>query len=331
MRANRSSLSTLDRMRMQQGISQFRANFLRLGKAQRQQAISYLNEARLRFPSLYLLIPEIQHLELYENLNPRNKVALKTCAQIMRNQEIQSKLPPLSPEEKKSKAPILKWILQTGMDADGLSPQYDQIIDSATAMLASNTKENDLLPQIADMVFKRNNKESYLHDLVWAFFESRNPETLRHLASHLLSQNPQEVRLAKKLLNLPADNSEGPTDPRLLYTQYIAWFQENLPYLYYTGESMQFSSNPSVFRVNLEAKYLHKKVSPATGNPIIPPNAEEQSILRDFRELDDDGKSALADYSLSLHKKDMKLWKEWLQTKPSQQLAQAKAEQEGAS
>ncbi|MGI6168520.1 MAG: hypothetical protein ACOYI4_02230 [Christensenellales bacterium] len=330
MRLNRSSLSTLDRMRMQQNTQQFRSNFRRLGKMQRQRAISYLNEARLRFPTLYLLIPEIQDLDLFSHLNLRNLSALKLCAQFADNQALQSKLNSLSADDKNARPAALKWILQTGAEADGLSHEYDQILDASTAMLTPISKENSLLPQVADLVFTRHRKGAYLHDLVWGFFQSANPETLKLLAEHLLSRNPEEAEFAQKLLNLLPLENQGAAHPRQLYAQYKVWLQENLPYLYYTGESMQYSSRPQAFRVNLDAKYLHKKISPVTGNPVIPPNASEESLLQRFHEAEESDQKILAAYSLKLHKSDVDRWKAWLEKQTQQQLLEAKSNQEGA-
>jgi hypothetical protein len=131
-----------------------------------------------------------------------------------------------------------------------LDDEYEAVMDAAISVLVNIYKDNSILPAVADMIFKRNRKGHYIHDLIWAYFRSSTPDTLKLTAERICSSDQQDIDLACHLLNLEASYSSLNTEDRQKqYQTYLQWLNENAPFLYFTGESFQYSSNPILYKV----------------------------------------------------------------------------------
>jgi hypothetical protein len=259
------------------------------------------------------LQPEINEFGLHEELSERNKTALKLCEAIA-DEKKYSEIPgdriPINSEQVHH---ALLWMFNTGLVDDGLSDEFDQIMDIAASVLIKTHHEESVLPAIADLIFKRNRVGAYNHDLIWAFFQTRNIKSLRYIARYLRSPDVKDVSLARKLLNLsPGTESETLLDRQKEYRKYLSWLQENGPYLYFTGESLQFSNSPALSRANVEAKYLCKKIDSRNHKSAVPYSEQELNFLKGFNEAQEDEKSTLADYSQALYKRNHRYWNQWI-------------------
>jgi hypothetical protein len=169
----------------------------------------------------------------------------------------------------------LKWIVETGWDPDISEGGYELLMERCTAMLLGEFRDRSVLPALADIIFDRHRNGLLIHNLVWAFFKARDPESLYLLAQKLNSENISDISLAKKLLRfIPgldgSDNTSGSnsiysvnnasgydnisgsnntydannTTGSALYFRAVKWLSENLPYICFTDESMQMCSRP---------------------------------------------------------------------------------------
>ncbi|MCG8485609.1 MAG: hypothetical protein MJA31_20045 [Clostridia bacterium] len=321
-----NNFSYLDRIRFSHGTNQLRTDFYQIGQRDRQEAVKLINEKRLRFYSLFALLPEIQTLDLYGDLNSRNINALKTCAQILQDKKLESKVTHLHVENKEMTHQALKWMVETGSEDDGYNDDFDGVIDSSVALLTQTYQDKTVLPKAAELIFKRNKRGLLIHDLTWGFFQSKDPVTLTLVAQYLLSPEKKDVKLARNLLNY--DRTIGVsknTSNRKLYASYLSWLNDNYSFLYFTGESFQLTSRPTPYRVDLGSKYLCKSIYPHNKTTIVPLTERESRCLEAFNKLDASEQNLLSQTSLRIYKTNFNMWREWIKQPVRQQIKMAKA------
>jgi hypothetical protein len=179
--------------------------------------------------------------------------------------------------------------------------------------MAKEYRDETILPIIADMIFYRHKKGLFIHDLVWGFFESRKLSTLYLISERLISEDKSEFKLACKLLNLEKEIEKlRRVDKNWLYNNFISWIEENKPFLYFTCESFQQKSNPVIFNINHEAKYLCKSVSIDKGIIVSDLHFQEKQLLSRFKVLDENSKLLLENYSFKLYNKNRSYWQDWI-------------------
>ncbi|MCJ7691677.1 MAG: hypothetical protein MUO60_20530, partial [Clostridiaceae bacterium] len=80
--------------------------------------------------------------------------------------------------------------------------------------------------------------------------------SLMLIANYLYSDDPRDIKLACKLLDsVPFIDITTSRDSKDKYMDFFYWLKENYPFLYFTGESFQRTSNPIPFKIDLDAKY----------------------------------------------------------------------------
>ncbi|HYF82510.1 MAG TPA: hypothetical protein VEB00_05735 [Clostridia bacterium] len=313
MASNTDTPDTLDTIRFEQGVTGLKAFFSELSKKDYKAAISLVNEENLHFGSLYILRPEIEALNLSDYLSLRNKIAISVIDEVLLGNK---GIPPMkcsSSEYIQTVCSVLKWILISGFIDDGLEDDYDKVLDASSALLVKVYGDRTVLKVMSDLIFERNRRGYFYNELIWAFFESRYPYGLILIAAHLLSEQPEDVRLAQKLLGfIPGIDTKRPAAYERQHSIVLNWLERNYPYLYFTGESFQQSINPKPYRVILYAKYLCKAVSIDTGRTIEPLTEYEHKMLEKFIGLDDDIKIMLSGYSHMIHNNDIHRWNTWI-------------------
>lgn len=209
--------------------------------------------------------------------------------------------------------PILKDMFKTGLMRSDLHNDNDEFLDVTALLLIKTHKDKTILPTLIDIIFFRNREGLFTHDLIWAFFQARDPSSLMLIANYLHSDNIIDVKLACKLLDfVPSIDMALEKDSKNLYINFIYYLKENIPFLYYTGESFQRTSNPMPYIVALDAKYLCRPISVYTGKPLIPYTDKENRISDGFNNLDEDKKLLLSSYSLRQHYENIYLWDLWI-------------------
>ena len=309
-------------------INHTQKKFTKLVKNDRGEALRYLNSERLKFPYLYVLIPEITKFNLYDNLSSRNNTAIRTYASKLDKQEISAYLEQLLEEDRDLTYQSLKWIFETGMKWDPpgeIRNEYDAVLDATIALLIINHEDTAVLLDVIDLLFKRNRKGLFIHDLVFCLYKVYDQKSIKQIASYLLSDKEEDVKLALKLLHLTLPKDLKKNTKQSLYQNYLSWLKENEPYLYLTEESFQITSNPRILDVNLEAKYLCKSISPQKHGSLEHISDQEVRLIKRFNKASLNEKKLLADYSHRIHNENIELWNQWLEKQLSEQINIAKA------
>ncbi|NLO48501.1 MAG: hypothetical protein GX111_09320 [Clostridiales bacterium] len=341
--------SYLDGIRIAQGSERCAEAFREAFEKNGFSATALINDRRFSFPCLFVLAPQIKELRLYPRLNSRNLTALKIMGQFLERWKTGSE-DYLSVKRNRVYT-VLKWMLETGYQEDGMNEDYEQIMESAAAVLLNIYKDDSILPIIIDMIFKRGIKGHYIHDLVWSVFKLEDPRVLKLIAQRLRSPEDREAELARYLLNLDIDFDmtvsktmgmrEEPFETGIIavtagemhtdvndkerqYDSYIKWLEENDPFLYFTEDSFQYASKPVFSAIDYERKYLHKKNGTYVKQPILPSDSTENAALSAFRPLSEREKSLLSEYSFRKYARDPAQWEQWIRTPIAEQLMDAR-------
>jgi hypothetical protein len=303
-------MARLDDLRLHNGEEKTRDQFYTLYQQNAEQTINMLNDDGLGFPTLYILLPEISKLSLEAALSKRNRLALD----ILKNLTVHKHPVPNTDVHE-----VLKWILLTGSGAPNMGDEYDAIIDSAALLLIKEYDDKESLPLLTEMIFSRHRKGQYTYDAEWALFESRDPECLAMIAKRLRSADIRDITLARQLLAfIPCIDRFD--DANRQFQCVMQWISQNRRYLKYTGESNQKCCAPSPYKVVLEQKYLQRPVD----DDLSRLTSAEQTALTEFKQLNEDEKRLLSDYSQRLNAGGNGQWKIWMGNRISEQIASAK-------
>ena len=303
-------MARLDDLRLHNGEEKTRDQFYSLYQQNAEQAISILNDDNLGYPSLYILLPEISKLSLETALSKRNRLALDISKNLTAHKH---------PAPNTEVHDALKWMLVTGSSAANMGDEYDAIMDSAALLLIKEYGDKESLPLLTELIFSRHRKGQYTYDAEWALFESRDPECLVMIAERLRSADIRDVTLARQLLSfIPCIDRFD--DANRQYQCVMQWIGQNRRYLVYTGESNQKCCGPRPYKVALEQKYLQRSV----GEDLSRLTSAEQTALNEFKQLGEDEKQLLSDYSQRLHTRGNGQWQRWMGNRLPEQIASAR-------
>ena len=320
-----NSLSLLDHIWRQNGAGRLQKFFLVTARQNTSRALRLINNENVSFPVLFLLTDDIVTLDLFRQLSLRNKTAIRLCVYMAMKRVRSGCSWEASDDDALQRT--LRWMLSSGKNWDGPyegRDDYDAVLDYAAALLTVTYDDTSVLPDIADLIFRRNRKEFYIHDLVWSLFQTFDEKALKLVALRLKSADLHDIELAGKLLQL---DIPVPPDRRklvALYEQYIRWLEENRPYLYLTGEHFQMTNSPVHLDFDREAKYLHKAISPRLRTPDMPLTDNEIDCLNRFRQSPEDEREMLAAYSEKLWSEDKGRWDDWIHGQISEQVFAAR-------
>ena len=241
------------------------------------------------------------------------------------NTSISSKIEYLHSNHKEISHSDLKDMFEKGIAQHGLSNQHDEFLDLTAILLIKTHKDKTILHTIVDMIFFRNREGLFTHDLIWAFFQAREPYSLMLIAKYLDSDDVDDVKLARKLLDFVPSIDMTVGEGSKQHKAFFYWIKENYSFLYFTGESFQRTSKPIPYIVVLDAKYLCRRVSLYTKKPLIQYTAKEKNLLGYFNNLDENKKLLLSRFSLRIHYESIYLWKSWIKHSINKQIRIAKA------
>lgn len=303
----------LNDIKLNEGREGLATYFNKLMKQDLEKAFNLLNNDNLHFGSLFIIKSTFEESKLFTYLNERNQIALRIMNELEELPQRKQVFDGLILNYIQTVYSVLKWIFETGRLDDGLSNEYDRAIDTAAGFLVKLFRNKNILPHIADMIFKRHELGLYIHDLVWAFFEGRDANSLVYIANGLKSGNGKNNELASKLLNfIPVMDLQNSTRGEDKYQIVVRWLNENAPYLLFTGEGFNETGKPIICRVALDAKYISKKINNETGNMIEELGDNERRLLEEFNELDYNTREFLSNYSHRLQGINIHGWTAWL-------------------
>lgn len=267
-----------------------------------------LNDANLKFASLYMLRPEIMKLGLESELSERNSSALRILKELS-SRAVDFKARP-------GDRAVLKWMFDTGCIETGLGPEYDGVMDAIAALLIKTYCDKTCLPGLCDLIFDRHRLGLSTYDAEWAFFECGDPACLELTAKRLLSGDARDLAYAQRLLSfLPCFKlAEEAAAQHKRITQ---WLRENKPYLCYTGESCLMCSDPCRFKYFPELKYLQRPASDGNGGDL---SNENRKRITAFSALDEKTQELLSERSRTLYAGSPTQWKAWMDMPVEQQI-----------
>jgi hypothetical protein len=324
---NDNRLAALDRALQTGGAVRLKSGFVALAASDRAKALRLLDDEKLQFPTLFTVLPEIRAFNLTDALSPRNAAAAAVCARKLKRGSPAGADTGFADSETLYQA--LRWMFESGKGWEaGSAPDrndFEAVIDYASALLVITFEDTSVLPDIARLIFRRHRQGRLIHDLVWVFFQTLDYDALVFVAGQLLSPDPREASLACTLLCLELSPVANRAEAGELHRQYLAWLDENRPYLYVTGEHLQQMSRPRHLNVDLEAKYLGRELSPRYRAPLAPLNDHELTCLHEYREFSPEEQEMLTEYSHRLRHTDARSWEEWMQKQVAEQVIAAKS------
>jgi hypothetical protein len=138
----RGGTAFLDEVRVKRGNRTLVQSFQNLVKADEKDALAYLNDERLCFPTFYVLAGEIDRFRLSHAIHPRSQQALG----FFRNEQTEFE------GDVQTVHPTLKWIVMTGGE-DHIDGNYLNKMDKATSLLTMIYRDHAMLPTVANMIF----------------------------------------------------------------------------------------------------------------------------------------------------------------------------------
>jgi hypothetical protein len=316
--------SYLDALWHNGGADYMKRFFVVMAAKDRDTLLRNLNDERLSFPAFFVIMKDLNRLGSFSELSPRNLAALQICADKMTIPGWEAG--DIIDHDVLHEA--LLWMFNTGRNWEGPSrgrDEFDMMIDYTASLLVITYDDRTVLPDIADIIFRRNRRGLFIHDLVWCFFQTLDRESPILIAWRLLSTERSDVELACRLLHLETPAVYNRAEMQKKFDEYVKWLAENRPFLYLTGEHFQQMSDPKHFDFDMEAKYLGKEISPRDKTSVEPLSEEEGESLKSFRTATDRERKMLTDFSYKLRSRNMRQWDEWMRRDIGQQVFAAQA------
>ncbi len=276
----------------------------------------------LDFNHMFSLRNNLDDKNVEVKLDDKNKIAIDIMRDIL-DEEKRGEVDKFSVlsyiEETNS---VMKWMLNSALDAKDMGSEYCEVIDIVAIFLVKVYRDYDILPVVVDLIFQRNKNDQYIHELIWAFFQSYDVESLKLICDKLSSNDKKSKELACTLLSFIPNIEEYTNNNKEFYAK--KWIDNNKNYIYFTDDSKHARSKPVYCKLNLEGKYLGEKVDKKTGKIISNLKNDEKQKLKEFNNLDEEIKIILSSYSFKLKKLNLDKWLKWIDYSINDQVAIAK-------
>lgn len=213
--------------------------------------ISMINQQNISFRTFFPLISFISKENLSDGLMYKYRIAI-----LVVNCDINEDLERLCQAENSEIHKIFLWIFASHSKIEK-NHVFSKAIDFIVASLICDFKDCKILPDVCRHIFKRNQENEYIHDIVWAFFKSRDKNLLKYIAYYLNSVNKKDTSLAHELLSSFCDDEIKPNSSYEWYN----WISENSQYMYHTNKNYQLCSNPQTLKVDYHSKFIGKSTT----------------------------------------------------------------------
>lgn len=216
-----------------------------VAKQNKNMAVSLLNTNDMTFPCLFLLLPYIEQNSLQQKMLTKYAVAMEVSKQIL-NKDYTPKHDYLKDKSQKSRESLL-WIVETGIDEEFPPENFQLIMDVSISVLINLHKETAILPDVAKYIFARRKRGQNVHELIWAFFRSREISSLELFAEQLLNADDGEAEFICDILGIEHSAKINATAE---HTKYTKWLAENKQNLTFNEENKQYTAKPVVCKMN---------------------------------------------------------------------------------
>ncbi|TLS38181.1 hypothetical protein [Pseudalkalibacillus caeni] len=320
-----SSIQSFEEIRTKYGNEKLKKAFVKAVERNEKQSVQLLNHSSIEFATLYLLRDELSSRSLIRYLNERNKTALSIVNDILSERRTpEPETMYAICDEPQHLHSILSWMLLTGKN-ENLSMDYRLVIDRCASLLTTIYREQTILEDVVDLMFVRNKNNHSYHYLTWSLFEAREPSAMVYIAEYFRSADSEDVDFCTQLLRfIPEINEDNNSEAN--HTLFLRWYEANLPYLFYNGESLDTAKHPVPYEVALDAKYLGRPANLNTGGILGLLTDTEEQLLNAYYKISNKEQIMLSTYSFRLRKHDLTRWQQWIQTPFHEQLALAKEE-----
>ncbi|WP_099205500.1 hypothetical protein [Scatolibacter rhodanostii] len=235
----------LENIRVEQGDEVCIDEFRKAAKRSRAEAVKLLNDNSMTFPCLFLLMPSIEEFRLQQQMYTKYAIAVEVSKQIL-NENYNPRKDYLKNGGEKAHETLI-WMLTTGYQENKPAEKFQKIIDIVVSVLIHIYHETGILPQVAELIFTRRIRGENVHELIWAYFRSRETKSLQFIAEKLPSSDLAEADFIYDLLGISHDTKLAPAEE---YEKYIVWLQENENKLVFNEENKQYTSRPVVCRMD---------------------------------------------------------------------------------
>lgn len=230
-------------------------------------AINIFNTEKISFVTFYQLIPHFEKQNLIEKFprkyNVTHKILNNNIENIKENDLYNAQ----------------KWIFSSAVNENYFTNDYDEIIDNSANSLLHDFKDYSILNDVCTLIFMRNRKNLYNHDLLRTYLMVNDKNNIKYIINMLKSSDITDVDFARELLdNFNTENTKIET-----FSAWNNWYNENSPYLFYTNENFQQTSNPSTYKIDLKSKYLQKSITNNRENDIF--SIKEQEKLKEIENI----------------------------------------------
>ncbi|WP_085523785.1 hypothetical protein [Tuberibacillus sp. Marseille-P3662] len=279
------------------------------------QALSYLRDSRLDFPTFFMIDLTLD-TSMHPHLSDQQQVAHAHISNVLKGTDDGYPTHQHLCDQHHKILDTFYWMVQTG-GHEFQDRMYTQVIDQAIIQLLLTYKEN-VLKDTVDIIFRRHRYHIHRHYLLWGLAATELPDYLPMVADYLLSSNHKDIHLAKQLLALVPGIEQART-PDEAFDCFDDWFERYHGFLEATGDNYDVSPAPIPFAINYFAQYIGKPQWIKRKQPFI----EMYSLSQDFEQLDGEQQARLAHFSNQLRLHDRNRWNQWIREPLTQQLSTA--------
>lgn len=276
----------------------------------------------LDFNQMFSLRNSLNDKNVQSNLDDKNKIAIDIMQDILKG-EMRGEVDEFSVlnyiEETNS---VMRWMLNSALDTKDMGSEYCEVIDIVAIFLIKVYRDYEMLETVVELIFQRNKNDLYVHELIWAFFQSYDVESLKFICDKLSSNDKKSKELACTLLSFIPNIEEYANNNKEFYAK--KWIDNNKDYIFFTDDSKHARSKPVYCRLNLDGKYLGEIVNKKTGEIISNLGNDDKKKLTEFNNLNEDDKVILSSYSFKLKKLNLDRWLKWINYSINDQVVIAK-------
>lgn len=291
-----NNLTNLENSRIKLGDKKFIELIEQLIITDKSRAIYLINTQNISIFTFFLMINSIKKHQIEFNLSHKYMFILKILDELD-----ESEIDSLYLNKNFEIYNFLTWIFKSGYKFDGYSNDFDKILDHSAVILLHYYNDYSILSEVCALIFKRNRENLYNHDLIWAYFNTKNIKIFKNILNYLKSKNNTDKDFAHELLSYITDEKVDNT-----YNSWRIWEIDNSPYLYFNGEHFQQTSNPKTYHLDIDSKFLGKPCINYCKNNFT--DKYHTKTLQELHKYDEETVKTACNYSILMQKSNNVRW-----------------------